>query len=88
MLDDVRRKFAKQRMIAKRRELVDRALAIAPSNSVTLIYAAELALDSGEPDRATTLLRQLLKSSVDADWEFENNRDRELARSMLERIAR
>jgi tetratricopeptide (TPR) repeat protein len=74
--------------LKRSRELFDRALEIAPSNSVTLIYAAELAMDSGETDRATTLLRQLLESSIDADWEFENTRDRELARSMLEGITR
>ena len=68
-------------------ELFKRALAIAPSNSVTLIYAAELALDTGERERATSLLQQVLASSIDADWEFENNRDRELARSMLDRLA-
>ncbi len=68
------------------RELLERALAIAPSNSVTLIYAAELALDTGERDRATSLLQQVLASSIDADWEFENNRDHELARSILDRL--
>lgn len=69
------------------RELLDRALAIAPSNSVTLIYAAELALSSGERDRALKLLRQVIDSPGDAEWEFENNRDRERARSLLEHIS-
>ncbi|HEY7546347.1 MAG TPA: TRAP transporter TatT component family protein, partial [Blastocatellia bacterium] len=36
-------------------ECFDQALAIAPSNSVTLIYAAELALDLKEQNRATEL---------------------------------
>ena len=68
------------------RELLDRALAIAPSNSVTLTYAAELAIDNGERVRAFDLLRQVIESPIDAEWEFENNRDCALARSVLERL--
>ena len=70
------------------RELLDRALAIAPSNSVTLMYAAELAFESGEPERTSSLLQLLIESPSDAKWEFEHNRDRERARSMLERLVR
>lgn len=69
------------------RDLFERALAIAPLNSVTLIYAAELALDTAERGRATSLLQQVLASTIDPDWEFENDRDHELARSMLDRLA-
>jgi tetratricopeptide (TPR) repeat protein len=72
--------------LKRSREMFDRALAIAPSNSVTLIYAAELAMDAGERARAITLLRLVLEPSIDANWEFENYRDRELARSMLDRL--
>src|SRR5436190_16837446 len=68
------------------RKLLDRALEIAPSNSVTLMYAAEAALDTGDRDRAISLLTELLQSSIDDDWQFENNRDRQLARSMLDRL--
>jgi hypothetical protein len=68
------------------RELLDRALAIAPSNSVTLIYAAELAISNGDRDRALVLLRQVIESPGDAEWEFENKRDRQRARSLLEHI--
>lgn len=70
------------------RELLDRALAIAPSNSVTLTYAAELAIDNGERVRASDLLRQVIDSPTDGEWEFENNRDCALARSLLERLVR
>jgi tetratricopeptide (TPR) repeat protein len=73
--------------LKRSRELFDRALEIAPSNSVTLVYAAELALDTGDRDRATSLLRQLLESPIDREWEFENKRDCELARSMLDSLA-
>ena len=68
------------------RELLERALAIAPSNSVTLLYAAELAISSGERDRALNLLRMVIDLPVDVEWEFENRRDRELARSLLDQI--
>jgi tetratricopeptide (TPR) repeat protein len=67
------------------RALFDRALAIAPSNSVTLIYAAELALETGDHDRACSLLQQLIVSQNDPDWEFESKRDRQHARTLLER---
>lgn len=69
------------------RRLLDQAIAIAPSNSVTLAYAAELAIENGEIDRASDILRQLIESPIDAEWEFENTRDREFARSLLERIS-
>jgi len=68
------------------RELLERALAIAPSNSVTLLYAAELAISSGERDRALNLLRMVIDSPFDVEWEFENHRDRKLARSLLDQI--
>ena len=61
----------------------DRALEIAPANTVTLIYAAELAIDSGDRNRAVELLERVLASPVDPDWEFENLRDRGLALEML-----
>ena len=70
------------------RELLDRALAIAPSNSVTLTYAAELSIENGERVRAADLLRQVIESPIAAEWEFETNRDCEIARSLLERITK
>jgi tetratricopeptide (TPR) repeat protein len=73
--------------LKRSRALLERALEIAPSNSVTLTYAAELALESGERDRAFSLLQRVIGSPIDAGWKFENERDRELARSLLERIA-
>jgi tetratricopeptide (TPR) repeat protein len=67
------------------REYFDRAMAIA-RNKVTLLYAAELALDEGEQDRAAGLLEEIIASPSEPEWEFENSRDRETARSLLERI--
>ena len=72
---------------AQSRAHFDRAIAIA-RNSVTLVYAAELALDEGEQDRAAGLLEQIIASPKEPEWEFENSRDREIARSLLERISR
>jgi hypothetical protein len=70
------------------RALLDQALLIAPSNTVTLAYAAELAIDNGEIERANVLLRRLIEAPADVDWEFENNRDRQLAHSLLEQLHR
>jgi tetratricopeptide (TPR) repeat protein len=69
------------------REYFERALALAPSNTVTLIYAAELATETGDRDRAATLLQRVLASSIDPAWEFESNRDRSTARSLLEHLS-
>jgi tetratricopeptide (TPR) repeat protein len=66
----------------------DRALEIAPQNSVTLMYAAELAIDKGERDRAVSLLEKIISSPVDPEWEFENTRDRELAQLKLKELGR
>jgi len=69
------------------RELFERAIAVAPSNTVTLMYAAELAIETGDRDRAAALLQRVLASSVDPAWEFESNRDRASARSILEQLS-
>jgi hypothetical protein len=61
----------------------ERALAIAPTNSVTLLYAAELAVDGRDFSKAARLLHQILDSPIDPEWESENVRDKQLARSLL-----
>jgi len=68
------------------REHYDRALSVAPNNSVTLLYAAELAEDAGERTRAIELLERLIELPIDSDWEYENVRDKKLAEQMLARI--
>ncbi|HKA21929.1 MAG TPA: TRAP transporter TatT component family protein [Blastocatellia bacterium] len=70
------------------RELFERALAISPCNSVSLLYAAELAISDGESDRASTLLELLLECSCDSEWAFEHNRDRKRAGLLLEELRR
>lgn len=68
------------------RQYFDRALALAPSNTVTLIYAAELAIDDGDRNHARLLLEKVVQTRIDSEWEFENRRDREIARSLLARM--
>ncbi|HSE97594.1 MAG TPA: TRAP transporter TatT component family protein, partial [Blastocatellia bacterium] len=68
------------------RRYFDRALEIAPANSVTLIYAAELAADAGERDRAVSFLERIAAAPIDPLWEFENRRDHVLAQEMLARL--
>jgi TRAP transporter T-component len=70
------------------RELFERALAIAPRNSVSLLYAAELAISDGESDRASKLLEVLLECSSESEWEFEHSRDRKRAGLLLEELDR
>jgi tetratricopeptide (TPR) repeat protein len=68
------------------RDLFERALEIAPNNSVTLLYAAEFAIDRGESERAGSLLRRILDLQIDPEWEYENTRDKEIAQRLLERL--
>ncbi len=72
--------------LLRSRECFDRAIEIAPTNSVTLIYAAELMIDIKEPARAVALLEKIIASPVDPAWEFENRRDKARAEIMIERI--
>ena len=65
----------------------DRAMEIAPANTVTLLYAAELAIDSKRMPRAAHLLNVLITLPTDPDWEYESCRDRETARTLLAQIA-
>jgi tetratricopeptide (TPR) repeat protein len=74
--------------LKRSRKLLDRALAIAPRNSVTLAYAAELAMELGNRDNALSLLNRIIESPPDAEWEFENQRDRILARSLIDQLSR
>lgn len=68
------------------RHFFDRALQIAPLNSVTLVYAAEQAIDISDRDRARGLLEQIIKADLDPDWEYENCRDRALAEALLKSL--
>ncbi len=65
------------------RECFDRALRIAPDNTVTLLYAFEREFEYGDRARAIRMLEQVVRTDIDPEWEFENQRDREIARSLL-----
>ncbi|HEY6328581.1 MAG TPA: TRAP transporter TatT component family protein [Blastocatellia bacterium] len=68
------------------RAYYERALAIAPKNSVTRLYAAELAIDDHDLPKAACLLREIVRLPIDPEWEGENERDKLLARSLLATI--
>ena len=62
------------------------ALRLAPSNTVTRIYLAELLLDSGNAKRARTELEALLALPFDPAWAFEIRRDQKRARELMKKI--
>jgi hypothetical protein len=72
--------------LGRSRSYFERALQLAPDNCVTLVYAAELSIDSGEVDRARQMLRRVVESPIDPAWEFEHRRDKALAQTMLSRL--
>lgn len=59
------------------------AITLAPENTVTRIYFAELLLEVGERDRARAELELVLSVPDDPDWAFEIERDRRTARELL-----
>jgi predicted Zn-dependent protease len=61
----------------------ERAVRIAPENTVTRIYFAQLLLGLGEKTRARSELEHVLNAPYDHDWAFEINRDQRLAKKML-----
>lgn len=69
------------------RDSYERALAIAPDNSVTRIYFAELLLDMKDVAAAHEQLVQILEMPVNGDWAFEIRRDQARARMLLSSIS-
>lgn len=63
-----------------------RALSIAPTNTVTRIYLAELLVDTGDSDRARTELETILSAPFDPDWAFEIERDQRLAAELIKKL--
>jgi tetratricopeptide (TPR) repeat protein len=61
----------------------EEALHLAPSNTVTRIYLAELLLDSGDAKRAHAELEILLALPPDPAWAFETRRDQKRARELM-----
>jgi tetratricopeptide (TPR) repeat protein len=63
----------------------EKAVALAPSNTVTRLYFAELLQAAGDEQSARRQLEALLAASTDPDWAFETARDRRLAQAMLKK---
>ena len=61
-----------------------RAIKLAPANTVTRIYFAELLTDTGDKARARIELEALLNAPHDPRWAFESARDRKIARKLLD----
>ncbi len=61
----------------------EKAVSLAPSNTVTRLYLAELLLETGDVQSAERQLRAILNAPQDPAWVFETARDRRLARAML-----
>ena len=62
------------------------AISLAPENTVTRIYFAELLLESGERDLGRAQLEFVLNVSIDPGWAFENERDKRIAKEMLRKL--
>ena len=68
---------------AQARENYERAIKLAPNNTVTRIYFAELFFEIGETNRARAELEAVLDAPFDPAWAFEIERDRKIARELL-----
>jgi tetratricopeptide (TPR) repeat protein len=65
-------------------EIYRRALQIAPHNSTTLIYYAEALLADQQKPLARTILNSIVENPDDPEWRWEQERDRQQARKLLE----
>jgi hypothetical protein len=64
----------------------ERAINLAPANTVTRLYFSELLLEIGQTNRARAQLEALLNTPPDPQWAFESARDRKIARKMLDEL--
>jgi len=62
------------------------ALEIAPTNTVTRIYFAELLLELNKKEEARKHLEVILQTEPDGVWDFEIKRDKKLAKDFLKKI--
>jgi tetratricopeptide (TPR) repeat protein len=63
----------------------ERAIEIAPSNTVTRLYFAQMLMETGAIAQACTHLEAILNIRDDPAWAFEIKRDRCVAREMLKK---
>jgi tetratricopeptide (TPR) repeat protein len=62
------------------------ALTLAPGNTVTRIYFAQLLIKTGETQQARRELAAIINAPHDPAWSFEIARDKRLARLMLKEV--
>jgi tetratricopeptide (TPR) repeat protein len=64
----------------------ERAIELAPANTVTRLYFAEMLLDAGDERRTRSELETILNTPLDMAWAFETARDQARAREILQRL--
>jgi hypothetical protein len=74
--------------VRRARANFERAVTLAPANTVTRLYFAELLSETGDTTRARVELETLLNAPHDPSWAFESERDRRLARKLLDKMSR
>ncbi len=72
--------------LSKARCNYEEAIRVAPDNTVTRIYFAELLLELHETDLARAQLEYVLGVAKDAEWAFEIERDKRSALEMLTKV--
>lgn len=60
------------------------AIEIAPTNTVTKLYFAELLLELNDKQEARKQLETILQTELDGCWDFEIKRDKKIAQELLE----
>ena len=63
----------------------ERAISLAPANTVTRLYFAELLIEIGDTTRARKELESILNAPPDPAWAFESARDHRTAQEMLKK---
>ena len=64
----------------------ERAINLAPANTVTRLYFAEMLLEIGDKGHARAQIEALLNAPLDSEWAFESERDRKIARKLLDEM--
>ena len=62
----------------------ERALQISPDNSTTLLYYADALIADNQPGKARRALQQIIAAPALENWVWESERDRDLARQMID----
>ncbi|HEX9155278.1 MAG TPA: tetratricopeptide repeat protein, partial [Nitrospira sp.] len=66
-------------------EELEKALKIAPGNSLTKLYLAESYLDNGRKDDAKAQLNEILTMQPDPRWDVEHKENIQEAKKLLEK---